>query len=889
MNAADGPSVTGVAITSGAGPDKTYALGQNIRVTLTFSETVNVTGTPYIKIDMDPADWGTKWAFYNSGSGGSSIVFAHTVVEPNYSTQGIAVLADSLRLYGGSITSVSSGTAATLSHSGLDHDANHKVNWKVTGPTGPTVPAVAITSNPGEDDTYANGEVIEVSVAFSEDVTVTGTPQIAIDMDPAHWGTKWASYVPGVAANVLTFAHTVVEPNYSTQGIAVLPNSLRLNGGTIASSATGTAANLAHSGLAHDSGHKVNWQLEPSDDTEVYCQRTAPSSVSALTIGKGAVVSWTLPDNMDESCEVTGFVLSAISESSPVSWTASVSPETRTHTFRGLTPGDYVFSVRIQYDEGDSDDYIVMEANSVPDACITLAIKPYARNAVSGRITSVNGTGCEARETFDLELKRSSDDYWRGYSALPWRYVDTQTDASQPHFIFYGIEPHVAYDFRISAYDASDDKYSTTGQRVTITGQDPSATAATNSPSGVTAVANNNNGIEVDWDSFTTPTGRTMVGFVVEWKACPDPNSTTGCSGTASSATALATATAHRITGLTDGAYYTVRVAARTHASGQPASTATNAWSVWLPATRVWSEPTQVWFTTGPQHIGGQVFITTKSNKEWGTTTCDVTDGGGTDTVNCPKGTLVRPEATGSISVFARHAIEGATTNSTQSSGEEGGPGAPAVFASGGNSKLVVEWGEASTIGAVGSIDQYIVRHRSGTSGSWTNTVKGVSDRSHTFTGLANGTWQVHVRARTDGNDNDPMTTDSPKLGFQSEILTVTLAAGNTTTVIPPRVRVIPGSSQNLFVEWDLVTTGSLPYAYQVRHRAAGATTWTEGTVLFPRPAQRICDPSVGCSNPRQQRISSLTGGTRYEVEVRAKNANGWGEWSFTRTARPND
>ena len=51
------------------------------------------------------------------------------MVEPNLSTQGIAVLADSLELNGGGIASASGSVAAELSHGGLDHDPNHKVDW----------------------------------------------------------------------------------------------------------------------------------------------------------------------------------------------------------------------------------------------------------------------------------------------------------------------------------------------------------------------------------------------------------------------------------------------------------------------------------------------------------------------------------------------------------------------------------------------------------------------------------------------------------------------------------------------------------------------------------------------------------------------------------------
>ena len=88
------------------------------------------------------------------------------------------------------------------------------------------------------------------------------SPQLSIDMDPAEWGEKQAAYQGGSGTKTLTFTHTVVEPNYSTQGIAVLANSLALNGGDIESKATDTDADLSHTGLAHDSGHKVDWQQE---------------------------------------------------------------------------------------------------------------------------------------------------------------------------------------------------------------------------------------------------------------------------------------------------------------------------------------------------------------------------------------------------------------------------------------------------------------------------------------------------------------------------------------------------------------------------------------------------------------------------------------------------
>ena len=263
LTAADhgGPTVDAVAVTS-APSGGAYAIGETIEVTLTFSEAVNVDttdGAPRLNIDMDPAHWGTKWANYQDGSGAAELTFTHEVVEPNYSTQGIAVLGDSLELNGGTIRS----TAATpedahLSHIGLDHDPAHRVDW--TPPA--AITAVAVSSDPGADFTYSLDDVIRIRLTFDKPVvvdTTDGVPQLSIDMDPADWGEKPTAYAGGSGTAELTFAHTVVEPNYSSQGIAVLENSLELNGGTIRSEA-GADAQLAHAGLDHDPTHQVDWQ-----------------------------------------------------------------------------------------------------------------------------------------------------------------------------------------------------------------------------------------------------------------------------------------------------------------------------------------------------------------------------------------------------------------------------------------------------------------------------------------------------------------------------------------------------------------------------------------------------------------------------------------------------
>ncbi len=604
---AQAPAVTAVAVSSDAGDDDTYALGDTILVTVTFSEAVEVTGTPRLAIDMDPADWGTKWAAYESGSGTTELVFAHEVVEPNYSTQGIAVLEDTLELDGGTIRSSASQADADLAHDGLDHDADHRVDWTLspppppapTPPTTPTVTAVAVSSDAGDDDTYALGDTILVTVTFSEAVEVTGTPQLAIDMDPADWGTKWAAYASGSGTTALVFAHEVVEPNYSTQGIAVLEDTLELDGGTIRSAAAQVDAELAHDGLAHDAGHRVDWTLSTAADLE--CGVTAPSSVSATGSGAGAIVTWTVPDDLDDACRVTGFVVGAVSDAGSIEDRVT-DPAARSHTMQWLPAGEYRFAVRIVYGEGASEDLVTAQANSNIGACITLAVVPYSApgytgNAVAGTLTPVSGTGCGTRSDFEIQMKRTEDDHWSTIGRFNAYWPQHRAGGpARPDFIFGGREPYVSYDYRVVAYDTSTSdpgRYETNTVSVTIVSSDPSVSADANSPGNLRVEADNNSGALVTWDAATVATGRTLSAYVVEWKTGTGAAMTDVLEPTTSGDGPFENRR-YRITGLTNGERYTVRVAARTHPTGDTSTTA-DAWSVPSPYVTAWSGPTQVW------------------------------------------------------------------------------------------------------------------------------------------------------------------------------------------------------------------------------------------------------------------------------------------------------
>ena len=74
--------VSNVEVSSDAGDDATYALGETVGVTLTFSEAVNVTGAPRVKIDFGSGAGDERWADYASGGGTPTMLeFAYTAAE----------------------------------------------------------------------------------------------------------------------------------------------------------------------------------------------------------------------------------------------------------------------------------------------------------------------------------------------------------------------------------------------------------------------------------------------------------------------------------------------------------------------------------------------------------------------------------------------------------------------------------------------------------------------------------------------------------------------------------------------------------------------------------------------------------------------------------------
>ena len=238
------PAVASVAITSRAGGDSTYAVGDSIRVTVTFSKNITVSGEPQLELIVGSQ---ARAAAYDSTEGAAA-VFAYVVQEVDNDEDGISIAADKLTLNGGAVED-GLGNAANLDHEAVADDASHTVLGT------PVVTSVAITSRAGGDATYAIGDRIKVTVTFSEDITVTGSPQLELTVGSE---ARTAAYDSSEGAAAV-FSYVVQEGDDDEDGIAIA-DTLRLNGGTIEDGA-GNAANLAHGAVAADPAHRVDGVL----------------------------------------------------------------------------------------------------------------------------------------------------------------------------------------------------------------------------------------------------------------------------------------------------------------------------------------------------------------------------------------------------------------------------------------------------------------------------------------------------------------------------------------------------------------------------------------------------------------------------------------------------
>ena len=204
-----------VAITPLSILPNVYMNGQVMSVMASFSEMVEVTGTPQVELDLEGT---TVYADYISGSGTDTLIFRYTITETDVDLNGANIV--SINLNGGTIKDPP-GNVADISFTSPVNAVGAIVNGDKPYVVNYVLPA---------DATYSPGEQIEFSLVFSEIVDVAGgVPSVDIDIEGV---TKTANYISGTGTDTLTFRYTAFTGDVDLNGIEI-QNSIALNGSTI--------------------------------------------------------------------------------------------------------------------------------------------------------------------------------------------------------------------------------------------------------------------------------------------------------------------------------------------------------------------------------------------------------------------------------------------------------------------------------------------------------------------------------------------------------------------------------------------------------------------------------------------------------------------------------
>ncbi len=243
LNEKIAPTVSSVSSTTANG---SYNADDVIAITVTFSESVTVSGTPQLTLETGAHDAVVN---YSSGSGGNVLTFNYTVSSGQTSSDLDYKATNSLALNSGTIRDGAGNNATlTLASPGATNSlgANKAL---VIDTTAPIVSSVTSTNSNGK---YGTGDIIAITVTFNEAVTVSGTPQLTLETGSSDAVVNYSS---GSGGTTLTFNYTVSSGHSSSDLDYKATSSLALNSGTIRDGAGNNAVlTLASPGATNSLG-----------------------------------------------------------------------------------------------------------------------------------------------------------------------------------------------------------------------------------------------------------------------------------------------------------------------------------------------------------------------------------------------------------------------------------------------------------------------------------------------------------------------------------------------------------------------------------------------------------------------------------------------------------
>jgi hypothetical protein len=314
------PTVSSVTSSKANG---SYTVGEVIPITVTFSENVTSTGNVTVTLETGATDRTCTFTVSSSTTGTC-----------NYTVQSGDTSSDL------TVSSIS-GTIRDTANNAMSNytpSTNLAANKAlVIDTTAPTVTGVTSSTSNGS---YRSGQVIPIQVNFSENVTVSGTPQILlVTTSPV---TTAVNYSSGSGTSTLTFNYTVASTNSSADLDFASTTALSLNGSTIKDSANNAATlTLATPGASNSLAANKALVIDNTVPT-VTISTTAPSLTKTTPIPVTAIFSESVSGFAAGDVSVTNGSAGNVSGSG-ASYTFDVTPSSQgtvTITISGSTVTD---------------------------------------------------------------------------------------------------------------------------------------------------------------------------------------------------------------------------------------------------------------------------------------------------------------------------------------------------------------------------------------------------------------------------------------------------------------------------------------------------------------------------------------------------------------------
>ncbi len=228
------PYVTNVS-TSFA--DDTYTTGDSIDITVTFSEAVNVTGTPHLTLET--GDVNAVATF--SSVDGAILTFTYVVREGDTSVDLDYISTNALTLNGGSIKSDGLDALLTLPEPGTTGSLGANKSLVIDTRTPAAAPSVTIEQDSGQADP-TNSSPIVFAVVFSQPVTGFTSEDVDLTTSTTS-GTLSASISERAPNNGTTYSVTVSGMVGDGVVVAQIPAGRAINSSNVGNTASTSSDN----------------------------------------------------------------------------------------------------------------------------------------------------------------------------------------------------------------------------------------------------------------------------------------------------------------------------------------------------------------------------------------------------------------------------------------------------------------------------------------------------------------------------------------------------------------------------------------------------------------------------------------------------------------------